>query len=373
MLLEGSECRRATPAEAPPSPVVLKGRGWSLVPVAAAACAVLLCAGAAPAHQQGVSYSDVTVEGGRVRYDLTIANHDLPEVDANGDGVLTDEEVLARYPSLRRLLERGVAVEAGGSPCPLRLEDFSIDPRGAVTFRLRGPCRAVAPLRVVFRLLALAGTAGNNFAKIRFGSVYAEHVFGRDDVEAVIGEATSLAATFQRFFLLGIEHIATGYDHMLFLVALLLVGGGMHALLGIVTAFTLAHSLTLALATLDLVSLPSRPVEAAIALSIAWVALENLVFDRQDGRWRITFAFGLVHGFGFASILREMHLPREGLLASLLAFNLGVEAGQVAVVVLAYPLITAIQRAPGRRAIIGTASAAILVVALFWFVQRTFA
>jgi hypothetical protein len=281
--------------------------------------------------------------------------------------------VLAHYPALRRRLERGVAVEAGGEPCPLVLEDFSIDPRGGVIFRLRGPCGGEAPLRVVFRLLALAGTPGQNFAKIRFGNVVEERVFTRERTETVIHGATGALGRFQRFFVLGVEHIATGYDHLLFLFALLLGGGGIRALIGIVTAFTVAHSLTLAVATLDLVSLPSRPVEAMIALSIAWVALENLVFDRSRGRWRITFAFGLVHGFGFATILREMELPARGLLASLLAFNLGVEAGQVAIVLAAAPLLVAVERARRRRAVVSVASAAILVVALFWFLERTFA
>jgi hypothetical protein len=159
---------------------------------------------------------------------------------------------------------------------------------------------------------------------------------------------------------------------VLFLLALLLVGGGIRSLLAIVTAFTVAHSLTLALAVLEIVRLPGRLVESAIALSIAWVALENVFFDRAAGRWRITFAFGLVHGFGFASILREMQLPREGLIASLLAFNLGVEAGQLVVVLLAYPMVLLVQRSRRRRMIVTVASSAVLVVAIGWFLQRAF-
>jgi len=140
----------------------------------------------------------------------------------------------------------------------------------------------------------------------------------------------------------------------------------------IVTAFTIAHSVTLSLAVLDIVQLPVRVVESAIALSIAWVALENLLVDQIRGRWRITFAFGLMHGFGFAANPRGMHLAREGLIASLLAFNLGVEAGQLAVVLVSYPLVVLIQRSPQRRLLVGLASGAILVLALFWFIQRAF-
>ncbi len=330
--------------------------------------------GAAPAqaHQQGVSYSEIAIENGRVRYDLTLSNHDVPDADTDADGVLTADEVLAVFPLLRRLFDRTLVVESGGRPCPLSLEDFSLVGNGGVLFRLRGPCSGDPPIRIRFGLLAVSGGNGYDFAKIRYGDHLEERIFTRDTTEVVFDTGGGVATTFRRFFLLGVEHIATGYDHILFLLALLLVGGGLRVLIGIVSAFTIAHSITLALATLEIVTLPSRPVEAVIALSIAWVALENVVFDRSAGRWRITFVFGLVHGFGFASVLRGMHLPTRDLAASLLAFNLGVEAGQLTVVVLAYPVIAAIQRAPQRRAIVGVCSGVILAVALFWFVERTF-
>jgi hypothetical protein len=325
------------------------------------------------AHQPGVTYSDVTVADGRVRYDLTIPYHELAEVDADHDGALSDAEVIAQYPRLRRQFERAALVQSGDTPCPLTLQDFVQDPQGAVMFRLRGTCPDGDELRVAFQLLAMTGAPGYNLAKIRFRGALTEHVFTRDDTTVVITATDQGAgATLRRFFLLGVEHIATGYDHILFLLALLLIGGGLRALVGVVTAFTVAHSITLALATLDVVALPTRLVESAIALSIAWVALENVLYDRSHGRWRITFVFGLVHGFGFASILREMHLPTQSLALSLVAFNMGVEAGQIVVVLLAYPVIAAIQRTPHRRMIVATASGVILTLALYWFVERAF-
>ena len=339
---------------------------------ALAVAAATLRGAAAEAHQQGVSYSDIAVEDGRARYDLTLSSHDLQDLDADHDGVISDDEVIAQYPALRRHFEHAVVVQAGDTPCPLSLQDFVTDPTGSVTFRLRGPCPDAAPLRIAFELLATTGNPGYNLAKVRFHDTLTEHVFTRNDTTLVIVRAEGLVATARRFFLLGVEHIATGYDHILFLLALLLIGGGLRALVGIVTAFTIAHSMTLALATLDIVALPTRLVESAIALSIAWVALENVLFDRAHGRWRITFLFGLVHGFGFASILREMHLPPQGMATSLVTFNLGVEAGQIVVVLLAYPVIAAIQRAPRRRVIVATASTAILTLALYWFVERAF-
>ena len=331
---------------------------------------VVLATALAAAHPQGVSFGELVIEPGRVRYDLTLSVHDLAAADTDRDGDLGREEILAYYPALERLLARGVRVESGDEHCPLTVEDFEIGPRRSVLLHLRGPCDGTKPIRLVYRLPVLTQVRGYNVTKIRHPGGVEEHVFTPERVEVVVGNAGGVWATVGRFVLLGVEHIATGYDHILFLLALLVVGGGLRALVGIVTAFTLAHSVTLALATLDVVTLPARPVEAAIALSIAWVALENVILDRTRGRWRITFAFGLVHGFGFASILRDMELPTEALLVSLVSFNLGVELGQVAVVLLAYPAIALVQRARRRRTIVVALSLAILALALFWLVER---
>jgi hypothetical protein len=327
----------------------------------------------AGAHQQGVSYSDVAVEDGRARYDLTLSSHDLQDLDVDHDGVISDNEVLAQYPALRRHFEHAVVLVAGDTLCALTLQDFVSDPTGLVTFRLRGPCPDGTPLRIAFQLLATSGNPGYNLAKIRFHGSVTEHVFTRDDTTLVILPTTEgPAATARRFFLFGVERVASGYEHILFLLALLLIGGGVRTLVGVVVAFSVAHRITLALATLEVVALPIRLVESAIALSIAWAALENVLFDRSHGRWRIAFLFGLVHGFGLASILRGMHPPSQAMTTSLVAFNLGVEAGQIVVVLLAYPVIAAIQRAPRRRAIIATASSVIVTLALYWFLERAF-
>ena len=176
------------------------------------------------------------------------------------------------------------------------------------------------------------------------------------------------------FFLLGMHHILSGWDHLLFLLALLLRGGTVLALLKIVTAFTVAHSLTLALAIFEVVTLPSRLVESVIALSIAFVAAENL-FPRRalSARWAVSFCFGLVHGFGFSSALRELGLPKAGLATSLLAFNLGVEAGQAMVVAAAMPLLLLLfRRARWASLLTRACSLTILVIGLALTVERIF-
>jgi hypothetical protein len=158
---------------------------------------------------------------------------------------------------------------------------------------------------------------------------------------------------------------------LLFLLALILCGGNLVQLLKIITAFTLAHSITLGAAALDIVTLPSVLVESAIALSIAYVAFENL-FPRFaiSRRWTISFLFGLVHGFGFSSVLKEIGLPRDSLLLSLLNFNLGVEAGQLVAVVVVVPLLIQLRKTAWEEKTVRALSLIVLVVGITLFIQR---
>jgi HupE / UreJ protein len=178
---------------------------------------------------------------------------------------------------------------------------------------------------------------------------------------------------FRSFLLLGVEHILSGWDHLLFLLGLLLRGGGWLSLAKIITAFTLAHSITLALAVLDVVALPDRLVEAVIALSIAIVAAENLFLQPVVvRRWLVSFCFGLVHGFGFSSVLRELGLPPDGLLRSLVGFNLGVELGQALVVAVALPALLLVRRTRWESRVVWSSSGAIMLVGVILFVERAF-
>ncbi len=151
------------------------------------------------------------------------------------------------------------------------------------------------------------------------------------DISAVGGAASSSAV---RFLLLGIEHILTGYDHLLFLAGVLVVLRGWRDVVQTITAFTVAHSITLALATTGLVLVPGRIVEPLIAASIVYVGIENLMRDVQGSRWKLTFGFGLVHGLGFATVLRDLGIGANGngaIAVPLASFNAGVEIGQMAV------------------------------------------
>jgi hypothetical protein len=182
----------------------------------------------------------------------------------------------------------------------------------------------------------------------------------------------SLIGQCAAFAKLGIQHIFLGYDHILFLVALILVGGRLGQLVTIVTAFTAGHSLTLILAALQVVSLPARLIEGSIALTIAYVAFDNFFVAATAHRWVLTFCFGLVHGFGFANVLREMSLPASGLIPTLLSFNLGVEIGQVLIAAVLFPATLWLAKQRFRRPVVLAASGVIFVVGVGWFLQRAF-
>jgi hydrogenase/urease accessory protein HupE len=197
----------------------------------------------------------------------------------------------------------------------------------------------------------------------------------RTGVEYFSGTRQGVVAVIRKFLPSGVHHILIGPDHILFLVGLLLLGGSLRQLLVVVTAFTLAHSVTLSLAALNILSPPARVIEPAIALSIVYVGADNLmVRGGRDVRKWIAFAFGFIHGFGFAYVLREMDLPGRALGWSLFSFNLGVEIGQLFVVVAVASLLAALRsrsEAAGRRlAVIG--SIGVMAAGAFWFIQRVF-
>lgn len=173
-----------------------------------------------------------------------------------------------------------------------------------------------------------------------------------------------------RFFLLGVEHILSGYDHILFILAAILVVSGFMETLKLVTSFTVAHSITLALAFLGIVSLSSSIVEPLIALTIAIVAFENVFIGNFNSRWRLIFIFGLVHGLGFVGVLKEITVSKQELLTSLVSFNLGIEAGQLIIVGGGVFCLHYIHKAPWAPVFVRWSSIAIGMLGLFWFFER---
>ena len=173
------------------------------------------------------------------------------------------------------------------------------------------------------------------------------------------------------FISLGVEHIWTGYDHILFLISLLMLGGQLSYLIKVVSAFSLSHSITLSLAVLNIISVPSRWVEIIIALSIAYVAAENLWKKEPDlGRWKLAFGFGLIHGLGFSSALQELELPKNNLLVSLVSFSAGIEMGQIAIVLFTYVCLSYLRKLPWDLTIRRLISGGVIVMSAIWFWER---
>jgi hypothetical protein len=329
--------------------------------------ALVLCAllpVSARAHALRVSTGDVTLQGRQVHATLQFARAEL--------AVLRPEEVAGT-----------IQVSSDGAPCGLTASSTARAEEDGVLIDARWEC-PVAPgrLRIVLEFLDRLPPGHVHVALLRLpgGMVQRTARAGAPvlDVQAQPGAWAGAG----RFLRLGAEHIFQGADHIAFLIGVLLLGGSFRQLVGIVTAFTVAHSLTLALATLGWVVPPPRLVEPLIALSIVAVAVENLVALREPlsaervrtaiaHRWRVTFAFGLVHGFGFAGALRALELPRALLAPSLLTFNLGVEVGQLVVVALAWPLLRWL-RGIGRMWPVGMrwASLAIAGLGAYWLVDR---
>lgn len=318
------------------------------------------------------------MQGAWVESRLRLSAHDL----AVALGIETDlvrPVPLAAFEGRRAELERyfgeRLAVAAQGAPCPLRA--VSLDGAGLPENLLvvtRHECPApVSRLGVGYGLFFDLDPTHRAVGGVLLAGRDEPFVFDRSltrlDLDVVV--ASDWAPRFRRLFALGVEHVLTGYDHLLFLLALLLAAARFWPTVKIVTAFTVAHSLTLALAWSGAVALPPRLVETAIAVTVAYVAAENVIGRAGGHRWLLAGGFGLVHGLGFYGALRESGLAGGGVVTTLLAFNLGVEAGQVALVALACGLLLWWAGRPWYRAFSRAGSAAILVVAAWWVLQRT--
>jgi hydrogenase/urease accessory protein HupE len=344
--------------------------------VIAAALLALLALGrplAAAAHTTSTGLATVTVAEATVTYRLTVVLGELPAEAARMLAAASDGDP-ASVEQVALELRRRISMRTGAGPCvPGRaLIQGSRLGDGRVTLESTLRCPA-PPARLGIRddWFELFGEHYRTIARVEGVGGGRDVVFLPDAREATVelgrrdlGHATS-------FFRLGVEHILTGYDHLLFLVALLLRGGRLLSVLEIVTAFTIAHSITLALAVLGLVTIPGRVVEPAIAASIVWVALENVLRrDAPSWRWLVSFLFGLVHGFGFAAAIDTLGLPRARLALALLGFNLGVEGGQALVVVILLPLLVWMRRSTWEPRLTRVASLAVAVIGIAWLVQR---
>jgi len=329
------------------------------------------------AHIGGTTgYASITVSRSTVRYTLTLPTAALPS-DLAETFRLAQAGSQQNRDKLLDLLRRQIVLRANGTRCepgPGEVMAAGFDAT-SFTMHLDFACGGtVQDLVVEDNIFDVLGIDHHTLAKVETDGETRELAFAPDArVARVSIGARGAAGAGTSFFKLGIEHILTGYDHLLFLFVLLLRGGRFLSLLKIITAFTIAHSITLALAVLRVVTVPGRIVEPAIALSIIWVALENLLRkDAPSQRWLISFFFGLVHGLGFASAIEPLALPPGRLALALLGFNLGVEAGQAFVVALLLPLLLWMRGTVWEPRVVRAASLGVVVMGLAWLVERVF-
>ena len=361
--------------------------------------ALLCCVALAPAaaHKPSDSYLNLRIDGQELSGQWDIALRDLDfaiGLDADGDGRITWGELRARHADIAAYALARLAVSGDGQPCTLGAGEQLVDEHtdGSYTvLPLRGRCPAApAQLELDYRLFADLDPQHRGLLNLQAGGGVRAAVLdaGRHGFTLAAPGAWRAFADYGRE---GVWHIWIGFDHILFLLALLLpavlvadAGRRWRAaeafrpvfvdVFKVVTAFTVAHSITLGLATLGVVELPSRWVEAAIAASVVLAALNNLFPVVHGRRWLVAFVFGLIHGFGFASVLADLGLPRDALVIALVGFNLGVEAGQLAIVALFLPLAYALRRtAFYRRVVFAGGSALIALLASLWLAERLLA
>ena len=368
----------------------------------------VLPASTAWAHKPSDSY--LTVRATQDQNDLTlrwdIALRDLDYVltlDRDGNGELTWGEVRPREADITRLAISRLAFTASGQACPLEssapmMLDTHSDGNYAV-LSLTAKCPLLDAKKTVLtaRYSMLFDVDPSHRGLVQWigpgqdpASAAQALVFGTESAEQTLTlQPAGRWQTFRQYLVDGVWHIWIGYDHILFLLSLLLpavllrrnnqwepaptLGGSFKEVLKVVTAFTLAHSITLSLAAMGIISLPSRLVESVIAASVVLAALNNLRGTIEGKRWVMAFVFGLIHGFGFASVLADLGLPKEALALALVGFNAGVEVGQLSIVAVFLPVAFALRKTRFYRVgvLIG-GSLIVAALASWWLAQRLF-
>ena len=357
----------------------MKSRGLPFLKVVVLAAVLLGGARVAVAHPAPFSFLDLvigetSIEGVLVLHVVDVA-HDLGIDPA--DRLLDPVEVARARDRVVALIAPRLTISTATALSVEWLGMETAADRHGVLLRFRIPVARPGAVRILPRMFPYDATHQTFVNIYEDEDLRQQLIFsaGSDEQVYYTGSTQGALAVMRTFIPIGVRHILIGPDHILFLVGLLLLGGPWMALVRIVTAFTLGHSLTLSLAALALMTPSARIIEPAIALSIIFVGADNLTRGTgRDVRAWVALAFGLVHGFGFANVLREFGLPREALGWSLFSFNVGVEIGQLAIVLLVAGALATIRR---RSDVIGyrvawAGSVVVIAAGTYWFVERVF-
>lgn len=330
-----------------------------------------LACGIALAHTAGMTgYAKISIAGQTVRFAITFPT----------DALATDGSV-RDLSDVADAVAQHVRITSDGTDCASVPPEVRLPAPERASFDVVVHYACAVPVRnleIRDGLDAVLGADYHTIADIEWPGGARRVVFEQDQRSASVsladdaGEETQAAAgTLASYFALGVEHILLGLDHVLFVIALILPGGRLLSLAAMITAFTVAHSITLALSVLDIMTVPAWIVEPVIALSIAYVAFENLAMrSAVSRRWAVSFIFGLVHGFGFAGALAEVGLPASALVAALVGFNLGVEAGQLLIIAVLLALLVWLQKFAWKPRVAKASSIAIMAVGLALLTER---
>jgi hypothetical protein len=353
-----------------------------------ALASTLAVAADALAHAINLSVVFIRIDGTNVQANLTVTGTDVDraagvKITDPNNGLVDPRRLAEAELRLRAYLAGRTTITARGVACdPTQPLQISAESDGGIAVEMRFDCPTAEAIVYRSRALVDFDPAAKQLVQLWRTDQYVEAGLleaGKHEIE-LTGSLPGPLAVFVRYAVLGIEHIFRGYDHVCFLVAVLLWARRMVTLVKIVTAFTLAHSITLTLAALEVVRLPSAVVEAAIAASIVFVAVENFFAPDIEKRWRWTFGFGLIHGFGFAGVLGELGLPKHAVVTALAAFNIGVEIGQLAIVAILLAVLLVADRALAsdgpavrRPALVYAGSSLIALFGAWWLAERVWA
>lgn len=355
-------------------------------------CLLALAMLPAQAHKPSDSYLTLDADGAEIsgRWDIALRDLDFVlQLDGDGDGALTWDEVRSRHGEIARYALARLELAADGKPCTLAAADQQVDHHtdGAYTvLHLRATCPRPGRLEIGYRLFAEVDPQHRGLLQLRHYGHATSAIFGPDNArQSFTLDAPDRTAQLLDYGRMGVWHIWVGFDHILFLLSLLLpavvaprgttstpprFSAVCADAVRVVTAFTVAHSVTLALSSLHLVELPTRLVESVIAASVVLAALNN-IFPLLGGRRApVAFAFGLVHGFGFAGVLAGLGLPQHAMVLSLMGFNLGVELGQLAIVAIFLPFAFLMRETRFYSRLAWSGSALVAVLALGWLAER---
>lgn len=334
------------------------------------------------AHDASLTYTSVNVQNKNIIVTLTAPYKNILGLYPNNETEIDD----ITPQSFFELFKKGFVIKNNGVKCDPALKNAKnvTDIKGVI-YTFQFTCtKPLDKLQFIYNLFFPISETHENITDFTIGNYKREFIFSKihpffdlnykelNDQMNYFG----IFVTVINFIKIGVSHILSGYDHILFLLGMLIISKKFRSILKIVTSFTIAHSITLTVAALGIFLLPSKVTESMIALSIAYIAFENIKLIRAgkkvNKRWLIAFLFGLVHGFGFSTALREIGLPKDNLAYALFSFNLGVEIGQIFIIASIFPILWYIRKQKWEMKFVLISSFCIGFVGLYWFLQRLF-